>query len=223
MMNNLLGLLQLASPVLPVGAYSYSEGLETLVGSGAIANRESLADWIKQELSYGAIRLEAAIMVRAYHCCSQGDQFGLSRWNNWISAVKETEELRLQSAQMGNTLMRLLIDLDLPIKAIAQGIGKPCHYPIAYAIGASIWQINCKDALLSYLHTWTTNLITAGIKLIPLGQTVGQQILLELHSDINNATQIIIKLADEDLHSCTWGLALASMEHETLYTRLFRS
>lgn len=107
----LLCLLQLASPALPVGAYSYSEGLETLVNTGTIGNEQSLKHWLEQELRYGAIRLEAAVMVRAYQSAQLDDTQALGYWNNWLSALRETEELRQQSWQMGRSLIRLLLQL----------------------------------------------------------------------------------------------------------------
>ncbi len=226
----LLCLLQLASPALPVGAYSYSEGLETLVENGTIENKSSLKHWLEQELCYGAIRLEAAVIVRAYHSAQLGDAKTLGDWNHWLSAVKETEELRQQSWQMGQSLIRLLSMLPtetpnlLPLESLAQAAGNPCNFALAFGIAAAHWKIDSLESvLLGYLHSWATNLITAGVKLIPLGQTSGQQLLLELQSNLIVAAQEILRLGDDDLNSCGWGLALASMAHETQYTRLFRS
>ena len=219
----LLKLLQLASPAMPVGAYSYSEGIETLVDTGAIASSQSLKHWLLQELKYGAIRIEAAVMVRAYKTAAMGDVAALVYWNQWLSAFRETEELRQQSWQMGRSLMRLLLELQPQLADVIDAVGNPCNFAIAFGIAAAHWNINLSDAILGYLHSWATNLITAGIKLIPLGQTAGQQLLLELHTNIINATEEILTLEDDNLSSCGWGLSLASMAHETQYTRLFRS
>lgn len=224
----LLNLLQLASPTLPVGAYSYSDGLETLVERGIINNSKSIKHWLEQELSYGAIRLEAAVMLRGYRSATNQNFDDLGYWNAWLSAAKETAELRSQSLQMGNSLIRLLLDLEHPTSTIslqdlATAAGYPCNYAIAFGIAAATWQIDTTSAVLGYLHSWASNLIGAGVKLIPLGQTAGQQLLLEINSNITLATQEILILEDDDLCSCGWGLALASMAHETQYTRLFRS
>ncbi len=219
----LLWLLQLASPALPVGAYSYSEGLETLIDTGTIENEQSLQHWLEQELRYGAIRLEAAVMIRAYNAAKLGDTEALSYWNNWLTAARETEELRFSSWQMGRSLIRLLLELQPQLTFMANAVGLPCNYAIAFGIAAAHWQIDLSSAIIGYLHSWTTNLITAGIKLIPLGQTAGQQLLLKLHANLSSATQDILSLNDDDLNSCGWGLSLASMAHETQYTRLFRS
>jgi urease accessory protein len=221
--TNLLWLLQLASPALPVGAYSYSEGLETLVENGVIVSDKLLKDWLTAELRYGAIRIEAAVLVRAYHAVQNRDLNELSLWNRRLSAMRETEEMRNSSLQMGRSLIQLLVKLQPDIKFICDGVGFSCNYAVAFAIAVSYSQINIQAALLAYLHSWVGNLITAGIKLIPLGQTAGQQLLIDLQPLLNSAVEEILQLEDDDLSACSWGLSLASMQHETLYTRLFRS
>ncbi len=221
--THVLSLLQLASPALPVGAYSYSEGLETLVENGMIENELSLKHWLEQELRYGAIRLEAAVMIRAHQYAMLGDIEALCYWNNWLSAARETEELRQQSWQMGRSLMRLLLELQPQSASVIDAVGTPCNFAIAFGIAAAHWKIDLSNALLGYLHSWATNLITAGVKLIPLGQTAGQKLLLELQVDLSCATEEILALEDDNLNSCGWGLGLASMAHEIQYTRLFRS
>ncbi len=221
--SHLLSLLQLASPALPVGAYSYSEGLEMLVENGTIANQTNLKDWLKAELLYGAIRLEAAVMVRSQQAAKIGDVESLCRWNLWLSAARETEELRASSWQMGRSLMQLLGKLEPQIVVTANAVGNPCNYAIAFGIAIAHWQISIQAALLGYLHSWASNLITAGVKLIPLGQTAGQHLLLDLQPLLITAALEILALEDDQLACCSWGLSLASMQHETQYTRLFRS
>lgn len=219
----LLNLLQLASPTLPVGAYSYSEGIETLVNNGTISDWQSLWHWLDAQLRYGAIRLDAAVMVRGYNAALVGDRAALSYWNNWLSATWETEELRQQSWQMGRSLMQLFEQLQPQIKVLADAVGKSSNYAIAFGAAANVWKIDISSALLGYLHSWATNLIAAGIKLIPLGQTSGQLLLNKLNARIYTASQEILGLEDNDLSCCSWGKAMASMAHETQYTRLFRS
>ncbi|MBR8828972.1 MAG: urease accessory protein UreF [Gomphosphaeria aponina SAG 52.96 = DSM 107014] len=220
---SLLYLLQLASPSLPVGAYSYSEGLETLVFNGIINNQENLRNWLENQLKYGAINLEAALMLRAYQSIAHQNLATLTSWNNWASAAKETKELRQQSWQMGQSLLKLLMDCEPELKTVASAMNLPCNYAVAFGIGAAYWQIEPRATIMGYLHSWTANLISAGVKLIPLGQTAGQQILLGLQNIIIETTEEILTLKDEELQSCGWGLALASMSHENQYTRLFRS
>ncbi len=220
----LLRLLQLASPALPVGAYSYSEGMESLVEAGTIDSHMALEAWLIRELRYGAVRIEMAVMVRAYNACQADDLAGLSRWNHWLTAARETEELRSQSLQMGRSLMRLLQDLhllDRQTLTVLQQDG--CHFAIAFAVAAVHWELTLSTTMLGYLHSWASNLMNAGVKLIPLGQTAGQQLLLNLQPAIEQAVEEVLRLQDDALSSCSWGLALASMAHETQYSRLFRS
>ena len=218
-----LHLLQLTSPSLPVGAYSYSEGLETLVYQGAIADGSSLQQWLIQELEYGAIRLETAILVRTYQAVRDKDWQTINYWNQWLSAARETEELRQQSWQMGQSLRRLLLQLQPDFACFFPDTANPCNFAIAFAIAAAYWEIDPQAAVLGYLHSWSSNLVTAGVKLIPLGQTQGQQVLLALYPSLQQAAMASLKLENEELSSCSWGLAIASMNHETLYARLFRS
>lgn len=220
--SQVLNLLQLVSPALPVGAYTYSEGLETLVEWGTISNNHTLKHWLEQELSYGAIRTEAAVMLRAYRATVLSDKKALIYWNNWLSAARETSELRASSWQMGQSLMRLLLAIK-PVETQSIWLEGECNYAISLGIAAALEQIAPKPLILGYLHSWATNLITAGVKLIPLGQTAGQILLHELHANISDAATEIINLQDDELSSCSWGLSLASMAHETQYTRLFRS
>jgi len=220
----LLHLMQLVSPTLPVGAYSYSEGLETLVQSGNLANAESLQRWLVQELRHGAVRLETAVMVRVYQAAiASSDLTALSYWNQWLSAFRETEELRQQSWQMGRSLSRLLLELQPQVAEQLQACGEPCNFAVAFAIAAHSWQIDCKTMILGYLHSWATNLINAGVRLIPLGQTAGQRLLFNLYAEVEAAASAILEIKDEELGNCSWGVAIASMNHETLYSRLFRS
>jgi urease accessory protein len=221
--QQLLQLLQLASPLLPVGGYSYSEGLESLILQGKIDNRSTLQTWIDRELQTGAIGIETAIVDRAYLASSQLNSERLNHWNNWLTAARETEELRLQSWQMGGSLIKLAIELIPSIRDSIDAIKYPCHYAIAFGITAQSWQIDRYPAILAYLHSWATNQIGVGVKLIPLGQTAGQQILWQLQESIDLRSQTILDLDDEDLYACSWGSSLASMQHETLYSRLFRS
>jgi urease accessory protein len=221
--SSFLSILQLTSPALPVGAYSYSEGLETLVEQGRLANQQNLQEWLNSQLRYGAIRVEAAVMLRAYESAKRGDIEALGDWNRWLSAARETAELRNSSWQMGRSLIQLLGKLQPEILYITSSVGNPCNYAIAFGIAAAHWQIDMKAALLGYLHSWASNLITAGVKLIPLGQTAGQMLLLDLQELLSVAAVEILALEDDELSCCSWGLSLASMQHETQYTRLFRS
>ncbi|MEI6428532.1 MAG: urease accessory protein UreF [Pseudanabaena sp. ELA607] len=246
----LLSLLQITNSALPIGAYSYSDGLEFLCDSGKITSAPALYHWLHQELNYGVIRLEAGILWRIYQANFAQDLAQVLYWNNYLSATRETEEMRLSSWQMGQSLAKLIMELDslttldsqvksspinttennfldeifakLPTpKDNSAGLG--CNFATSYAIAASYWHIPAQAMLLGYLMSWATNAVNAGIKLIPLGQTVGQQLLRELHPSIAQAASLVPNLTDDDLENCGFGLALASMQHQVQYSRLFRS
>lgn len=216
----LLSLLQLTSPALPVGAYSYSEGLETIVERQLVTNAAQLQAWLIDSLSYGSIRLDAAIMLRAHRAWLAGDLDRWMYWNDWLSAARESEELQQQNWQMGRSLVKLLRDLEpqLDIPDLPE-----INFSTAMAIGTAHWQIDEQTAVLGYLHSWVSNSIGAGIKLIPLGQTAGQRLLMALSPIAIEVAQQLTALTDDDLSAWSWSLSLASMTHETQYSRLFRS
>jgi urease accessory protein len=227
----LLYLLQLASPSLPVGAYSYSEGLETLVTTGRIQTADELQTWLEQELTYGTIQVETAVMVHLHQITRKSLELGeplpycqLRDWNAWLSAWRETAELRQQSWQMGRSLLRLLQNLEIVDTGVNQGLdNQPCHFALSFALAAAHWHLDPKATGLAYLQTWSSNLVMAGIKLIPLGQTAGQRLILDLHPTLTTTIEMILTTPLEAMQSCSWGLNLASMQHETQYSRLFRS
>lgn len=176
-----------------------------------------------QSLKYGSIRIELAVILRSYHKFLKDDLDGLLAWNHWLSATRETKELRQQSWQMGQSLLKLLNELEPETNTISSKLYPTCNYAIIFAIAGAIWQISPQELLLGYLQSWSSNLVNAGLRLIPLGQTDGQKILVNLQDTLIKVTQDILELRDEDLRGWGWGLSLASMQHETLYTRLFRS
>ncbi|MBE9203328.1 urease accessory protein UreF [Synechocystis salina LEGE 06099] len=217
-----------------MGAYNYSEALEWLIERGDVTDGHTLGAWITEELRQGSITVDTAIMVRAHRLAGQLAKTDmltsatvkhLQYWNQWLTATRESRELREQSLQMGGSLRKLLVDLDPAVQAWFEPIPstEPCNYAIAFGIGAAFWDIHLHQSGLGYLHSWANNLISAGVRLIPLGQTAGQKLLLHLTPTILHQWQRILLLEDDDLYSCSWGLALASMGHESQYTRLFRS
>jgi len=218
----LLNLLQLASPALPLGAYCYSEGLEYLCQEG-ISDAQQLGQWLTQELSYGAIRVEAALMLRGYRYAQDLER--LEYWNHWLMAHKETKELRQQSGQMGKSLLDLALNLtpNPLLQRIKSDWQTPIHYALMFGVAAAHWQGPLESSLLAFLQSWASNLITAGVKLIPLGQTAGQQVLMNTHQVIVQVAPLILNLTDSQLYCCSLGLGLSSMNHESQYSRLFRS
>ena len=221
--ESLLRLQQLASPILPVGSYSYSEGLELLVETGAIANAAALKDWLVQELELGGFAIEGAMLCRAYHALESNNLNQLTNWNHWWSAARETYELRQQSWKMGQSLIRLLRSIDPTMNPWLDHLEQPTNWTIVFGAAAAHWKIDLHASLLAYGQSWASNSIGAGVKLIPLGQTAGQQILLELLPTIVMMSDRAMVIQDTELSSCSWGLALASSQHEQQTVRLFQS
>ena len=220
---SLLRLLQLCNSSLPVGAYSYSEGLETLCYQERISTAVDLENWVAAQLVHGSIQVEVAVMLRGYRAWLAAQYPQLAYWNAWYTASRETEELRLQSLQMGRSLLQLFLKLEPTLTLNDVLDGSSCNYCIAYGLAASYWQIDELSAVLGYFQSWVTNLVNAGVKLIPLGQTQGQQVIANLGEGIAHSTRRVLAWEDKDLESNSWRLQMASMEHETLYSRIFRS
>ena len=231
----ILRLLQITSPALPVGAYSYSEGIEHLCSTGVIQTDIELYNWLKSELRFGFITNEAAIALRAYQAMTNGDLVSLSYWNNWFSATRETEEVRLASWQMGQSLIKLWgqiadeqllssqsVSQTLP-KAKDNSQGQGCNYAIAFGVMAASLKINASNMLIGYIHSWVSNLVSAAVRAVPFGQTTGQQIIFRLHDHILESSQLALERTNNQLEWCGWGTSLASANHEVQYSRLFRS
>jgi urease accessory protein len=221
--NTLLALLQLTSPALPIGAYSYSEGLETLVEQGLIRSSTDLQTWLTESLATGSIGMDLAILLRAYRAWKRDDRENLIYWNHWLSATRETAELQQQSWQMGRSLLKLLQNLYPREDWSAWDMGINWNIAIVFAIAAGLAGMDEQTAALGYAYSWVSNGVSAGVKLIPLGQTAGQQLLLSLTEPVAQAADRALTVTDDRLFSCNWGLTLASMAHETQYSRLFQS
>lgn len=218
----LLRLLQLASPALPVGAYSYSEGLETLISQG-MTRPDALVQWLEQELALGLVRVEAASIHRLYGAIQAEDWPQVAADNRWLSALRDSEESRQQSWATGRALVRLMHDLHPELSPALPTIGQPCNFVVSFAILAAHWEIPASAAVLGYLQSWAANLVTAAVKLVPLGQTQGQRMLLDLSAALQATALQCADINPDDLALGGWGASLASMQHETLYSRLFRS
>ena len=221
----LVRLLQLASPALPIGAFSYSQGLERLVEDGAVCDLATAQTWIGDVLDLVFVPGEAAIAWRLLVAAADRDAGALSRWNDVFRASRETSELRAETEQMGGSLARLAADLDL-LDAFARDVLatlQPVTLPAAWALAARGLGLDAQPSLTAYLWAWLENQTMAAIKSVPLGQVAGQRLLLALGGRIPAAAGRARSIADEDITSFAPGLALASARHETQYTRLFRS
>lgn len=223
--TRLIRLLQLASPALPVGAYSYSQGLESAVEAGVVRDRASAERWIGDLLEYAVARMEAPILLRLIDRWSADDFAAVARWNGLFLASRESLELRAETTQMGYSLGKLITELETnDEKALARlASSEEISFPAAFAFAASRWKIPADQALVAYLWAWLENQVMAAIKLVPLGQTDGQQILLALGQTLAAVADRAAEIVDEDLGGSAPALAIFSSCHETQYSRLFRS
>jgi urease accessory protein len=203
---NLARLLQLASPTLPVGAYSYSQGLEAAVEAGIVTDAASAEAWIADALEFSIGRFEAPVLWRML----QGEAL-----NGFFLAGRETAELRAETLQMGHSLKKLLEELGLG----SVPLDEPA-YPAAYAFAVRRLQLDPREALTAYLWSWLENQVMVALKAVPLGQTAGQRMLLSL----GNRLEAMAKAAETaEPSNFVPGLAMLSTQHETQYSRLFRS
>jgi urease accessory protein len=203
---SLVRLLQLASPTLPVGAYSYSQGLEAAVEAGIVADAASAEAWIGDALELSIGRFEAPVLWRMM----QGEAL-----NDFLLASRETAELRAETLQMGHSLKKLLEELGLGAVPVAEPA-----YPTAYAFAVKRLELDRREALLAYLWSWLENQVMAALKAVPLGQTAGQQMLLRLGARL---PEIARQAESAEPANFVPGLAVLSARHETQYSRLFRS
>jgi urease accessory protein len=213
-------LLQLASPALPVGAYSYSQGLEGAVDAGIVRDAASAERWITDVLAFSVARMEAPVFLRLCEAWRADDAAAAARWNALVLASRESAELRAESAQMGYSLARLVGDLGVDGGPAAWD---EVSFPAAFAYAVARWNIYARDALIAYLWAWCENQVMAAVKAVPLGQTAGQRMLLALGETIPVVAAAAEALDDDALGNYAPGLALLSARHETQYSRLFRS
>jgi len=218
--ERLARLLQLASPALPVGAYSYSGGLEAAVEAGIVRDADSAQRWIGDVLEFSVARMEAPVLLRLCAAWAAGDVAAAARWNEFFLAGRETAELRAETAQMGYSLARLLTDLGEDGELAALG---EISFPAAFAHAAARWRIEPRQALIACLWAWLENQAMAAVKAVPLGQTDAQKMLLALGERLDAIAAAAARLADDELGNFAPGLALLSARHETQYSRLFRS
>jgi urease accessory protein len=221
----LVRLLQLASPALPIGAYSYSQGLERVVADGLVADAASAERWIGDLLAHVFARGEAAVAWRLLEAAVRRDTPALVAWNAWFRASRETAELAAETLQMGGSLARLAADLgvlDAPARA-ALPLLAPVTLPAAWALIARGLGVAPEPALVAYLWSWLENQAMAAIKTVPLGQVAGQRLLLALGARLPAGAATAREVDDADVASFAPAFAIASARHETLHTRLFRS
>lgn len=218
-------LLRLASPVLPVGAFSYSQTLEWAVECETVKDFDSAQHWISDALTLSIARCEAPVWLRLLSAWNNHDLYTIQRWNDFFLASREGAELRAETLQMGRAMRTLIArsnEFSAHICEWLETIEEPT-YPAAFAAAISGWQIEPRAALTAYLWSWAENQVVAAMKLIPLGQTDGQRLLASLIDKIPATLDAVFALKDDDIGTLAHGFAIASAQHETQYSRLFRS
>ncbi|OEE66842.1 urease accessory protein UreF [Enterovibrio norvegicus FF-33] len=216
-------LFQLISPSLPVGAFSYSQGLEWAIECGWVADEQALSDWL-QSLAYDSLQqLELPVLRRLYKAFEASDKEAIEYWCNWLYASRETLELRQEEIQRGRTMGKLLIRLELINEKheLVPSITKSQLAGFAYA--GLKWGIDEDSLCHGYAWSWLENTVVAGVKMIPLGQTSGQKVLMALTPSLERAVDESKTISDDNVGSFAIAQAIASSCHETQYSRLFRS
>lgn len=220
---SLLQLIWLASPALPVGGFSYSEGLESAVDSGQVTDEQQAGDWLADQLHLSLARGDLAVAAQAVAAWRRGDEERIAALNGWVLRTRETSELRQQSQQMGRSLVEWLKSVHPEAAARAQPLKGEVTYPIAFSLAVSLGQAPVRDCLLAFAFGWAENMMQAAIKAVPLGQSSGQRILLRLAGEIPAAVDDAMQLDDDTRQAFSPMLAILSARHEDQYSRLFRS
>lgn len=220
----LFRLMAWLSPSFPVGAYTYSHGLETAVEDGLVSDRATLVCWVDALLRHGSGRNDALFLTAAWQATCAEDGRRLEEVRALAAVSHATSELRLESLQQGQAF-KDAVRRSWP----APGIERLCHgegglaYPVAVGVTAACHGVPLRATLNAYLHAFVANLVSAGVRLVPLGQSDGQKALAQLEAAVGAVAEIAEDGTLDDLGGCAWVADVGSMRHETQYTRLFRS
>ena len=220
----LMMLMQLASPALPVGGFSYSEGLEAAVEHGLVHDEASAQTWLIDQLLLVQARSDLAVLAQAMAAWAQPDVPRLQQLNDWLLQTRETHEMRLQTEQMGRSLVDWLgnqTQADAERLSICAAL--PPTWPVAFALALHTHHAPVREGLLTSAFGWAENMVQAALKSVPLGQRSGQRILAALSAAIPEAVSHAMGLSDDARQAFAPRLAILSARHETQYSRLFRS
>ena len=221
---SLLQLMWLASPALPIGGFSYSEGLEAAVESARVTTETEATAWLLDQLELSLARGDLAAVAQAVPAWRAADASRIAALNTWVLQTRESSELRAQTEQMGRSLLEWLRN---HTTATPSQIGLLAElqpsYPMAFALAASATGAPVRDCLLAYAFGWAENMVQAAIKSVPLGQSAGQRILSALTAAIPAAVDHALVLPDDARQAFSPMLAILSAQHEVQYSRLFRS
>jgi urease accessory protein len=218
-------LLQLASPMLPVGAYSYSQGLEWAIECGDVHDLNSAKMWVGDVLQVYQTHFELPVLHRLYLAWQHNDLAAVQTWDTFYQAGRDTAEALAETKQMGYSLVRLLNDLKELPEALLTNINQlqTPAFPTIYAAVAQHWQIPAQDMLQGYAWGWLENQASAAMKSVPLGQVAGQKMLFSLGQTLPDVVSQAMALHDDEISNFNPLLSIAGCLHETQYSRLFRS
>ena len=220
----LIQLIWLASPALPIGGFSYSEGLESAIDQNLVHDEHSAAEWLIDQLHLTQSRGDIAVLGQMIAAWQVQDHVRLEALNQWVHATRESAELRLQSEQMGRSMLEWLRNqeaMDADTMATCNRWGPT--YPLMFALALSRTGAPLEHCLQAYAFGWTENMVQAAIKAVPLGQNSGQRILTQLAQHIAPAVRHALQVSDDTRQAFSPMLAILSAQHETQYSRLFRS
>lgn len=218
---SLLRLLQLVSPALPIGAFAYSQGLETAIEQGWLRKPEDVRSWLEGVLTNAVSRMDIPVFVRLWRAFDQAHLDEVRHWNAFLLAARGAAELRAEDAHLGQALLRVLKTLGVP-EAMTLDLGDTA-YATTFALAARHGDIPCPTAALGFAFAWAETQVGAAVRLVPLGQSDGVKILAGLSGALSSCVRAALHLSDHEIATGTPGLALASAWHETQYSRLFRS
>ena len=221
--SSLIRLMQLCSVSLPVGGYTFSQGLEYAIDSGWLRKQDQVRDWLEMQLLHSVSQVDLPLLRLLIKAAEQSDWQEVIRLNNLILACRETKELRLTDTAMGEALVRLLNSLEVPQPFEHGPRAEDVSFVSLFAIAASHWGINYETAALGFGWAWLENQIAAATKLVPLGQTQSQILLGELQPFISEAIRIAADVEEDQIGAGLPALSIASALHEQQYSRLFRS
>jgi urease accessory protein len=222
--SGLLQLIWLASPALPIGGFSYSEGLEAAIEQGLVHDADSSTQWVVDQLHLSQSRGDMAVIAQAIPAWQNHDVARLNALNQWVMVTRESAEMRLQTEQMGRSLLDWLRNLQQASEASLSVCAQlPVTYPLAMALALSLAPVPLPQALQAYAFGWSENMTQAALKAVPLGQSAGQRMLARLAQEIPLAVEKAMHLSDNDRQAFSPMLAILSARHETQYSRLFRS
>ena len=220
----LIQLMWLASPALPIGGFSYSEGLEAAIDKGFVHDEDSACIWLLDQLHHSQARGDMAVIAQMVLAWQANDHARLTELSQWVHATRETAELRLQTEQMGRSMLEWMMNLNLvKTEWIDLCNSLVPTYPLTFALALSLTDAPLEQCLQTYAFGWAENMVQAALKSVPLGQNSGQRILLALSQNISQAVARALAITDESRQVFSPMLAILSAQHETQYSRLFRS